>query len=321
MKVITGAAGFIGSCLVAQLNNIGITNLILVDDFSSTDKNKNLQGKLFEKQIDRVEFLEWFPNNANVIAEVYHIGARTDTTELNVEVFHQLNLNYSKVLWNICTENSIPFIYASSAATYGIGDLGFNDNHEIIESLKPLNPYAVSKNDFDKWVLKQDCHPPFWAGAKFFNVYGPNEYHKGRMASVVFHAVRQIKKTGGMKLFKSHNARYENGEQLRDFIYVLDVIEILVFIMNKKLHSGIYNLGSGKARTFNDLIRATFRALNLKVNISYIDTPADIRDRYQYFTEANMSKLKSLGYNKPFTSLEDGVNLYVQNYLLNQQYL
>ena len=321
MRVVTGAAGFIGSCLVAQLNSIGITNLILVDDFSSVDKNKNLQGKFFDKQIDRVEFLEWLPNHVNIITEVYHIGARTDTAEFNVEVFQRLNLNYSKVLWKICTENAIPLIYASSAATYGMGDFGFDDNHEIVESLTPLNPYAVFKNNFDKWVLKQSSCPPFWIGVKFFNVYGPNEYHKGRMASVVFHAVKQIIETGEMKLFKSHNSRYKNGEQLRDFIYILDVVEILVFMMNTKLYSGIYNLGSGKARTFNDLIKATFRALNLKVNISYIDTPADIRDRYQYFTEANMSKLQSIGYNKPFTNLEDGVGLYVQNYLLTQRYL
>lgn len=320
MRVVTGAAGFIGSCLVAQLNSLGITNLILVDDFSCTDKNKNLHGKDFDKKIDRDEFLQWFSKNAVMITEVYHIGARTDTTEFNVEIFYQLNLNYSKVLWKICTENAIPLIYASSAATYGMGDSGFDDNHEIVESLKPLNPYAVFKNDFDKWVLKQKSYPPFWIGVKFFNVYGPNEYHKGRMASVIFHAVRQISETGEMKLFKSHNARYKNGEQLRDFIYVGDVVESLVFMMNNKLLSGIYNLGSGKARTFNDLIKATFRALKLKVNISYVDTPSDIRDRYQYFTEANMSKLQSIGYNKPFANLEDGVGLYVQNYLLPQRY-
>lgn len=321
MIIITGAAGFIGSCLVTQLNNIDITNLILVDDFSNIEKNKNLEGKFFEKKIDRLKFLEWFPNNVNTITEVYHIGARTDTAEFDVKIFYQLNLNYSKILWKICAENSIPFIYASSAATYGMGDFGFDDNHDIVESLKPLNPYAVFKNNFDKWVLKQSCCPPFWAAVKFFNVYGPNEYHKGRMASVVFHAVNQIRKTGRMKLFKSHNARYKDGEQLRDFICVEDVTDILVFMMNRKFQSGIYNIGSGKARTFNDLVRATFNAIDFKVNISYVDTPADIRDRYQYFTEANMSKLKNLGYNKPFTNLEDGVKNYVQNYLLTQAYL
>tara|TARA_B100001250_G_scaffold217388_1_gene186481 strand:- start:1284 stop:2249 length:966 start_codon:yes stop_codon:yes gene_type:complete len=321
MIIITGAAGFIGSCLVTRLNNIDITNLILVDDFSNVEKNKNLEGKSFEKKIDRIKFLQWFPHNANMITEVYHIGARTDTAEFDVKIFYQLNLNYSKILWEICAENSIPFIYASSAATYGIGDSGFDDNHDIVESLKPLNPYAVFKNNFDKWVLKQNCYPPFWAGVKFFNVYGPNEYHKGRMASVVFHAFNQIRKTGEMKLFKSHNARYKNGEQLRDFIYVEDVTEILVFMMNRRFQSGIYNVGSGKARTFNDLVRSTFSAIDCKVNISYIDTPTDIRDRYQYFTEANMSKLQNLGYNKPFTNLEDGVKGYVQKYLLTQEYL
>jgi ADP-L-glycero-D-manno-heptose 6-epimerase len=229
-------------------------------------------------------------------------------------------LNYTKELWKICAEYNIPFVYASSAATYGMGEFGFDDNHDIVESLVPLNPYGDSKNDFDKWALKQEMYPPFWAGFKFFNVYGPNEFHKGRMASVIFHAVNQINKTEGMKLFRSHNPKYKDGEQLRDFVYVKDVVDVLTFMMSSKAESGLYNLGSGKARTFNALVNATFNALNKESNISYIDTPEDIRDKYQYYTEANMNKLKSVGYAHSFTSLEDGVMDYVQNYLVEKKY-
>ena len=321
MIIVTGAAGFIGSCLVAKLNSLEKTKLILVDDFSSTEKNKNLAEKIFDSKIDREEFIEWFRQNTNKIKEVYHIGARTDTTEFDIAIFDKLNLNYSKSLWEICTENEIPFIYASSAATYGLGEFGFEDNHHIVDKLNPLNPYGVSKNDFDNWVLNQDSQPPFWAGFKFFNVYGPNEFHKGRMASVIFHAVNQIKKTGGMKLFKSHNSNYKDGEQLRDFIYVKDVVNVLTVMMTEKAQNGLYNLGSGKARTFNDLVNITFNVMNLKSNISYIETPIDIRDKYQYFTEANMSKLENVGCQNTFTNLEDGAKDYVQNYLLNGKYL
>lgn len=320
MIIITGAAGFIGSCLVSQLNILNQTNLILVDDFSNPKKKSNLKGKLFERKINRSRFVKWFRKNANMITEVYHIGARTDTTEMDVAIFNDLNLHYSKSLWEICVKNAIPFIYASSAATYGLGEFGFEDNDHLIHKLKPLNAYADSKNDFDQWVLKQRNRPPLWAGFKFFNVYGPNEYHKERMASVVFHAVNQIKENGKVQLFRSHNPKYRHGEQLRDFVYVKDLIDVLTTTMRKKLRNGIYNLGSGKARTFNDLVNITFNAMNLKSSISYIDTPIDIRDRYQYFTEANMSKLKGVGYNKPFNSLEDGIKDYVQNYLLEERY-
>ena len=320
MIIVTGAAGFIGSVLVGKLNSLDKSNLILVDDFSNVEKNKNLYDKQFTQQIDRSEFIEWFMKNAESVSEFYHIGARTDTTEFNVEIFNELNLNYTKDLWNICAENSIPFVYASSAATYGMGEFGFEDNHDIIDDLVPLNPYGESKNDFDKWALKQKSHPPFWAGFKFFNVYGPNEFHKSRMASVIFHAVNQISVTNGMKLFKSHNPKYKDGEQLRDFVYVKDVVEVLAFMMESKKQSGIYNLGSGKARTFKDLVEATFSAMNIKSNISYIATPIDIRDKYQYFTEADMQKLKNVGYKKSFTNLEDGVKDYVQNYLIDKKY-
>jgi len=320
MIIVTGAAGFIGSCLVRKLNSLGKTNLVVVDDFSFDEKNKNLEGKQFVKQIERTLFIEWLENNSAEITEVYHIGARTDTAEFDLSIFEKLNLGYSKSLWNICAKYKIPFIYASSAATYGMGEFGFEDSHELVEKLIPLNPYGKSKNDFDKWALKQKNQPPFWAGFKFFNVYGPNEFHKGRMASVISHAVQQINTTGGMKLFRSHHADYKDGEQLRDFVYMKDVVEVLAFIMQNQKLNGIFNLGSGTARTFNDLVKATFSAMDLENNIFYIDTPDDIRDKYQYFTKANMQKLKAVGYEKSFTTLENGVKDYVQNYLLNKKY-
>ena len=262
MIIVTGAAGFIGSCLVRKLNNEGFTHLVLADDFSDELKNKNLEGKQFIEKVHRKELMSWTEKNHQLVDFIFHIGARTDTTEFDTAIFDELNLNYSKNLWEKCVKFQIPFIYASSAATYGMGEFGFEDNHEIVEKLKPLNPYGQSKNEFDKWVLMQIECPPFWAGFKFFNVFGPNEYHKSRMASVVFHAFNQIKETGEMKLFKSHKIEYKDGEQLRDFIYVKDVCDVLFFMMKHKKDSGIYNLGIGKARTFNDLADATFSALS-----------------------------------------------------------
>jgi ADP-L-glycero-D-manno-heptose 6-epimerase len=211
-------------------------------------------------------------------------------------------------------------VYASSAATYGLGENGYDDNESLIPQLKPLNPYGDSKNDFDIWALKQEEQPFFWAGLKFFNVYGPNEFHKGRMASVIWHTFNQIKKTGGMKLFRSHNPEFKDGEQMRDFVYVKDVVEVCMFLMHHRKNSGIYNLGSGKARTFIDLVKNTFKSLENEEVISFVDTPEDIRDKYQYFTEANMSKLKSIGYERPFHTLEEGVSDYVKNYLVEERY-
>ncbi|MFK5854732.1 MAG: ADP-glyceromanno-heptose 6-epimerase [Bacteroidota bacterium] len=320
MIVITGATGFIGSVLVSRLNKEGYSNLILVDDFSSLKKAKNLDEKHFIKKVDRDDFFQWFDDYNSNVDLVLHIGARTDTTEFDSKIFDVLNLEYSKQLWQRCSDWGIPFIYASSAATYGLGEFGYVDNHKIVNKLKPLNPYGVSKNDFDIWVLKQKETPPFWAGLKFFNVYGPNEYHKDRMASVILHAFGQINNTAQVKLFKSHKPEYKDGEQLRDFIYVLDVVDVIFFLMRNKPESGIYNLGTGKARTFVDLAIATFTALQLDPKIEFIDTPEDIRDKYQYFTEAKMEKLRDAGYKKAFTSLEAGINDYVVNYLANKNY-
>lgn len=310
--LITGAAGFIGSCLVSFLNEKGRTDLILVDDFSQTQKARNLEGKVFQAKIDRELFL--YEISRHTIDFVFHIGARTDTTEFDKRIFDKLNMDYSQQLWNHCTANSIPFLYASSAATYGGGEYGFDDTQDI-SPLLPLNPYGQSKQDFDKWALQQEKTPPFWAGLKFFNVFGPNEYHKGRMASVVMHAFHQIKKNGSLKLFQSHNENYANGGQIRDFIYVKDLLELMWFWYETKEHSGIYNAGTGKARTFNDLANAIFAAVGKEPKIEYIPTPEDIRDKYQYYTEAEMKKTATSGYKKPFYELENAVEDYVQNYL------
>jgi len=318
MTIITGAAGFIGSCLLQYLNKQGETDIILVDEFSREDKNRNFLGKKYREIKHRNVFLNWLKNTNETIDLIYHLGARTDTTEQDTAIFDELNLNYSKEIWRICTEKSIPLIYASSAATYGLGENNYDDNHQIIKELKPLNPYGVSKNEFDKWVMQQTTTPPFWAGLKFFNVYGPNEYHKGRMASVIFHTVRQIKQTGAMKLFRSHRDDYENGQQSRDFIYVKDVVNICHWLAQNRPENGLYNVGTGNARPFYDLATNTFLAMDLTPKISFIDTPIDIRKTYQYFTEANMEKLRKAGYDKPFFSLEKGVEDYVKNYLVEE---
>ncbi|MCF8379946.1 MAG: ADP-glyceromanno-heptose 6-epimerase [Bacteroidales bacterium] len=315
MIIITGAAGFIGSNMLETLNEANYKDIVLVDDFSRADKQRNYTGKTFSKKIDRAEFIEWLDKNHTLVQFIIHLGARTDTAEFNTAIFDELNLGYSKEIWNSSVKYGLPLIYASSAATYGNGELGYDDNEEIIPDLKPLNPYGESKNDFDKWVLKQERKPFYWAGLKFFNVYGPNEYHKGRMASVVFQAYNQIKRSGEMKLFRSHNPKFKDGEQLRDFVYVKDVCEVILFLMESRPKSGIFNLGTGKAESFLELVKQTFKAMGVKENISFIDTPEDIRDKYQYFTQANMEKLRSVGYAKPFRSLAEGVPDYVGRYL------
>lgn len=321
MIIITGAAGFIGSCVAAGYNAAGRKDIVLVDDFSRADKARNHEDKECIARVHRDELLAWMRPRVRDIEAVIHLGARTDTAEQDWDLFLRLNLNYTQDIWRFCTECQIPLIYASSAATYGAGELGFEDSHAIIPQLKPLNPYGRSKNDFDVWALQQTDAPPFWAGLKFFNVYGPNEYHKGRMASVIFHAYRQIQEQGSLRLFRSHRPDFGDGKQLRDFIYVKDIVAVIRFLLFNQPRPGIYNLGTGQARSFLDLGEGVLHALGLPPQISFIDTPADIRDTYQYFTEAKMDKLLAAGYSDGFTSLEDGIVDYVHNFLRPQGYL
>ncbi len=318
MIVVTGAAGFIGSQLVRKLNQEGFIDVILVDDFTKFEKKKNYSNLDYAYKVDRKEFSKWLKENQQQVQFVFHLGARTDTTETNVELFNKLNVTYSKEVWKLCVEYGLALVYASSAATYGDGTNGYSDSHELIKDLKPLNPYGDSKNNFDKWVLEQEHKPYFWAGMKFFNVYGPGEGHKKRMASVVLHTYRQVNDTGVMKLFRSHNPKFKDGDQTRDFVYVKDVCRVCFHMMINRLTtpSGLYNIGSGLGRTFKDLVTSTFKSMGLEPRISFIDTPEDIRDTYQYFTEADLSKLRSAGYNEEFTSLEDGIEDYLSNYLL-----
>ncbi|MBR7175727.1 MAG: ADP-glyceromanno-heptose 6-epimerase [Bacteroidales bacterium] len=324
MVVITGAAGFIGSVVAGELNNKGRNDLVLVDDFSKREKERNFINLKYDALVARNDFFTWFKDNHVDVDFVVHLGARTDTTEFDWNVFQELNVDYTKTIFSLCADYQIPMVYASSAATYGDGELGYDDSHDVVERLQPLNPYGRSKNEVDKWILKQQHQPPFWAGLKFFNVYGPNEYHKGRMASVIFHSFNQIKATGKVKLFRSHRPDFADGQQLRDFIYVKDIASVIYFMISQQVNkstsqsvkSGLYNLGTGKARSFYDLAANTFKAMGKDVDIEFIDIPEDIRDKYQYFTEANMTKLREAGYDKEFTSLEDGVMDYVKNYLM-----
>ncbi len=325
--VVTGAAGFIGSCMVSWLNQQGFHNLILVDDFGVETKRPNWEKKQFADIVERQSFFEWLNRHQPTIQLFIHLGARTDTTEFDYAIHEALNLEYSKQVWQYCVANQVPLIYASSAATYGDGEFGYDDNHLVVEKLKPLNPYGISKNEFDKWALLQENAPACWIGLKFFNVYGPNEFHKERMASVIWHAVNQIKQSGQVKLFKSHRSDFKDGEQLRDFVYVKDLLSIIgwmseLMVDGNWLHknNGLFNLGTGKARSFYDLAVASFKGLDLLPNICFIDMPLDIRDTYQYFTEANMQKLRAAGYTQPFYSLEEGVDDYVRNYLQELRY-
>lgn len=316
MIVVTGAAGFIGSCMIEKLNESGLHDLILVDDFTKEAKKKNWLHKKYCDKIQRNEFFQWADQNHSHIEAIIHLGARTDTTEMNYAVFEELNVDYTQHLWSLSAQHHIPLLYASSAATYGDGNLGYDDNEKLIPTLQPLNPYGKSKNEIDKWILQQMKSPPMWAGFKFFNVYGPNEYHKGRMASVIMHAFHQINEKDMVNLFRSHRPDYQDGEQKRDFIYVKDVVSVLYWFLQHKHPDGIFNLGTGQARTFTDLATATFTAMSRVPDIHFIDIPEDIRDKYQYFTEAKMGKLRQAGCQHPFHTLEDGVSDYVQNYLM-----
>jgi ADP-L-glycero-D-manno-heptose 6-epimerase len=327
--LVTGAAGFIGSCMVGYLNRKGYHNIIIVDEFDDENKRPNYEDKKIIARIDRNELFDWLSNHPMQIDFIFHLGARTDTTEFDYAVLEKLNVDYSKKIWDYCVEKNIPLVYASSAATYGDGELGYKDDHELPYKLNPLNPYGRSKNEFDKWALEesqkskfksQKSTSPNWYGLKFFNVYGPNEYHKERMASVIFHSFNQIKASEKVKLFKSHKPEYKDGEQLRDFVYVKDVVDICYWLMNEKPASGLYNLGTGNARTFKDLVTAIFKSLDKEPVIEFIDTPPDIRDKYQYFTEADMTKLRYAGYKEDFYSLEEGVETYVKNFLIEKKY-
>ena len=326
MIIVTGAAGFIGSAVVWQLNQLGIDDILISDKLKMEEKWCNISKTSYYDWIDRDELFDFLYKTNIKIEAIIHMGACSATTEKDADFLMKNNYEYTKKLWNYCTEKQIKFIYASSAATYGDGEKGYDDNISLEEheNLRPLNKYGYSKKIFDVWALKQEKTPKIWAGLKFFNVYGPNEYHKGRMASMIFHAYNQYNETGDVKLFKSHKDGYRDGEQLRDFVYIKDVTKVIVFMLginneNTVMQNGIYNLGTGKARSFYDLAKITLECMGgSKDNIKFIPMPEDLRGRYQYFTEAKMNKLIKNGYTESFYSLEDGVRDYVINYLLKE---
>ncbi len=327
MILVTGAAGFIGSVLVKHLNDMGETQLILCDHFESGEKWRNLRGLKFDSFV-AIEDLFQHPiwKKKNAFKAIYHMGACSDTTELNMDYLYENNTVYTNKLLELARLKNIPIVYASSAATYGNGENGYSDNHAEVSKLRPMNKYGYSKQLSDEWILSQKMKPRVWFGVKFFNVFGPNEYHKGKMSSVVFQAHNQIKEVGEVKLFKSHREDFKDGEQLRDFVYVKDVVRAMIDLIQagkkKPQLSGIYNLGTGKARSFHDLVKATFTAMDIKPKIKFIDMPMELRNQYQYFTEADMKKLNKALPKFKFLSLEDAVSDYVKNHLLkNDPYL
>ena len=315
--VVTGAAGFIGSCLIAHLNrHFPQLDIIAVDDFRRPDKSANYRNARVLRFIPRQQFYTHLPDGKGIVG-VFHLGARTDTMERDWKLLSRLNLEPSKVLWSWCARHSIPLVYASSAATYGDGRWGFVDRHDIVAALQPLNAYGKSKNEFDKWALQQAEAPPHWYGVKFFNVFGPNEYHKGRMASVVWHGFQQIRRDGVLRLFKSYRSDYADGEQCRDFIYVRDALRIIIHLWQMRPASGLYNAGTGKSETFNALGEALFEAMGVPPHIEYIDMPREIRPHYQYHTRAEMTKLEQTGFDvSGMMSLREAVREYVRVYLL-----
>ena len=314
MIIVTGGAGFIGSCIVRTLNDEKRDDIIIVDNIAETDKWMNMRNKRYIKYVHKSKFLEELPTYDNVEA-IIHMGAQSSTTERNFDYLWQNNFEYTKSLWNYCADKQISFIYASSAATYGDGQLGFDDRADI-DLLRPLNGYGYSKQLFDQWVKHQATNcPAQYAGLKFFNVYGPNEYFKGSMASMVFHGFNQIKKDGEIRLFKSCNPDYEDGGQLRDFVYVKDICSVVMFLLRNRDISGLFNVGTGRAQSFRELAEATFYALGMEPNIRYIDMPEHLKGKYQYYTKAEMSKLFGIGYPRDFANLKVGVTDYVQNHL------
>jgi ADP-L-glycero-D-manno-heptose 6-epimerase len=328
MIVVTGSAGFIGSAFVWKLNEQGHKDILLVDEFELGDKWKNVVKRQFTNIIHKNDFLHMLSTDestASAVTAVVHMGACSSTTERDVDYLIKNNIHYSMELFKFCADRNIPYIYASSAATYGNGENGDEDNMDSIEQLRPINAYGWSKQVMDEWALKQKKTPSYWAGLKFFNVYGPNEYHKGSMMSLVCKAVPQIKDQGFLKLFKSYKDGIGHGEQKRDFVYVKDVVDVMYYLLDaslkgdKKVSSGIFNLGCGEARSFADLGRATFSAMDIESKFEWIEMPEAIRGQYQYFTEASLENLRSkTGYDGKFHSLEEGVTDYVQNYLLKE---
>ncbi len=318
MILITGASGFIGSALIWYLNQLGREDIILSDKLHSGEKWLNIRKRKYYDWVDRDELFEWLESTEVKIDTIVHMGACSATTEKNADFLMKNNYEYSKKLWKYANKENINYIYASSAATYGDGDLGYSDKQEKLEDLLPLNKYGYSKHIFDLWVLKQKITPAQYVGLKFFNVYGPNEYHKNRMASMVYHSYNQAQETGQVKLFKSYKDGYKDGYQLRDFVYIKDVVKVINFFIENRNKSGIYNLGTGKARSFYDLADNTMKSMEKKSNIKFVDMPEDLRGRYQYYTQAKMDKLKKIGYNEKFYSLEEGIYDYVTQYLMNE---
>lgn len=314
--LLTGAAGFIGSCILRTLNNMGLEDIIIVDNIERSEKWLNIRNKRYSEYIHKSEL----PGRLKSLelSCIIHMGACSSTTEQDFDYLYGNNFAYSKMLWQCAADRRIPFIYASSAATYGDGSLGFDDESDI-DRLLPLNRYGYSKQIFDQWAAKQDCRPPQHVGLKFFNVFGPNEYAKGGMASMVYHGFNQIKSDGEIRLFKSCNKEYADGGQLRDFVYVKDVCSIIRFFMGHPEISGLFNVGTGQAHTFLELAETTFSALQLTPNIRYIDMPDELESKYQYYTQSSMQKLRETGYTLPFTELKVAVADYVQQYL-NQEY-
>ena len=317
MIIVTGGAGFIGSAFVAKLNEQGINDIMVVDEPNSNARAKNLANKRFSQFVGKQEFIESVRANKlpKAVSAIVHLGACSSTTEKNLEYLRENNFEYSKSLSEYCLAHGIRYIYASSAATYGDGSNGYADDVSLLNSLRPLNPYGDSKQMMDLWARDQGLLDQV-VGLKFFNVYGPNEYYKGSMASIAWKSFNTIKDTGSFSLFKSHRTDYKDGEQMRDFVYVKDCCDIMWWLLNNPSVNGLFNVGSGKARSWNDLLKAVFSAMNVPVKISYIDMPLDLRDQYQYFTEAPMGKLRSAGYTAPLHTLEEGVTDYVRNYLV-----
>jgi ADP-L-glycero-D-manno-heptose 6-epimerase len=305
MIAVTGAAGFIGSNLVHRLANQGY-DLLLVDRTLSPVKSENLAGLPPHRFLWHDAFLAELESGTLTPEVIFHLGACSRTTETNWEFLERNNVGYTQSLWTWCARNGRPFYYASSAATYGDGSRGFDDQ-TVPEDLQPLNLYGRSKNEFDRWALAQTESPPHWAGLKFFNVYGPREAHKDRMASVVWHTFKQISETGGMRLFRSNDPAVSDGEQSRDFVFVDDCIEQMLWMWRHAPANGLYNSGTGRARSFLDLVSAVFAALGYKPNVSFIDMPADIARQYQNFTQAEMSAIRIAGYDRPATMLEEGI--------------